>query len=276
MLQKSQPKRPGRGDGARTPPLERYIRALEAVAATPNGLTLGDLAERCQLPAGTAHRLVNVLLDLELLKNSAQNQRVFVVAERLQRLVHGGTAKGYLKIAVQPVLDRLATRLENTCFLARLSGHAVESIAWAVPTGGSMRGLLLPEQVMPPHASASAKAILAFQRPALIEEALSGDLPKLSEATLTKVDQVRAEYDKVRRQGYATCWGEMELGLAAVACPLAVPELGVIYSVATSGLMERIKRRETIETVEILQEVTHELAGVLAAAHAAGREADRR
>lgn len=253
------------GEGKK-PPLDRYIRALEAVAAAPNGLTLTEIATRCRLPSGTAHRIVNVLLGVELITSSRDNPRLLVVGERLHRLVHAGTAKGYLKIAIQPILDKVATSLGNTCFLARLNGHVVESIAWAVPVAGTMRGFLYPEQVMPPHASASAKAILAFQRPALVQEALSAGLPRLTDATLTEVEKIKAEYEQVRRQGYATCWGELEAGLAAIACPIALPELGVVYSVAISGLEERLIAYDLAEVVATLQAAGDELAYVLNAA----------
>ncbi|HWM83952.1 MAG TPA: IclR family transcriptional regulator [Pseudolabrys sp.] len=257
----------------RLSPLDRYVRALEVIAASPHGLMLTDIAERCQFPPGTAHRIVNVLRGADLLCASTQNPRLFVIGERLLRLAHGGTSKGFLNIAVQPVLNRIATQLENTCFLARLNGSSVESIAWAVPAGGSMRGFLFPEKVMPPHASASAKAILAFQRPAVIEEALRGDLSKLASATLTDVEAVKREYEKVRQLGYATCWGELEEGLAAIACPVAVPELGIVYSVAMSGLAQRVRRRKLAEVVAALQKAGQELALVLNGAQQTAREA---
>ncbi len=256
-------------------PLDRYIKALEAVASAPSGLTLTEIATRCRFPAGTAHRIVNVLLNAELLSPSVDNPRLMIVGERLRRLVHGGTAKGYLKITVQPVLDKVATVLGSTCFLARLNGYAVESIAWAVPAAGTMRGFLLPEQMMPAHASASAKAILAFQRQSVIKEALGGVLAKLTDTTIVDRDEIQAEYELVRRRGYATCWGELETGLAAIACPIGLPELGVVYSVAVSGLEERLRSYDIAEVVAKLQAASDELAYVLNEAQLAAQDTDR-
>jgi hypothetical protein len=52
---------------------------------------------------------------------------------------------------------------------------------------------------------------------------------------------------------YATCWDEMEVGLGAIAVPIHLPDIGVIYSLGTAGLIDRLTRRPVTKTVALLR-----------------------
>jgi DNA-binding IclR family transcriptional regulator len=124
-----------------------------------------------------------------------------------------------------------------------------------VPERG-VRVFVVPGEVMPAHAAASAKAIMAFQPPEFVDAVLSAKLEKFTPATKTSPLEIRREYAQVREQNYAVCWDELEVGLAAVACPIELPDAGVIYALGVSGIGERISRRS-------IEAVRDELASVL-------------
>ena len=233
-------------------PLERYFRALESIAISADGLSVSEIAESCDLPVGTAHRLLQNLQRAGLIATSGEKRKDYQLGERLLRLLHAGSDGAWLAIAVQPILDELANRFDDTCYLARLAGHEVISVAWAAPSNG-LRGYVVPGYTMAPHVAASAKAILAFQSEELIEKALAGPLPKLTANTKTDRKSIDREYARVRKQDYSTCWNEMEVGMGAIAVPIHFPDAGVIYSVGTAGLIDRLTRRSEEQSVEILR-----------------------
>jgi DNA-binding IclR family transcriptional regulator len=176
--------------------------------------------------------------------------------------VHSGQDSAWLKIAVQPILSAMAEELAETCFLTRLVGSKIVSLAWATP-GHGQTGYVVPGSVMPPHAAASAKAVLAFQPANLQNMALVGPLPQFTQQTKTDKAEIKHEYASIRRRGYATCWNEIEIGLGAVAVPITIPNLGAIYSLAVSGLTERIARRPIDSTVLALRENASALVPIL-------------
>jgi DNA-binding IclR family transcriptional regulator len=65
------------------------------------------------------------------------------------RLLHACSDGAWLSIAVQPILNDLANRLAETCYLARLAGHEIVSTAWATPNSG-LRGYVVPGYKMTP------------------------------------------------------------------------------------------------------------------------------
>lgn len=229
-------------------PLERYVLLLETIGAAREALNLSEISERVDLPVGTAHRLLQNLQKSGLVETASAGRKDYRLGGRLLRLLHAGSDDAWLQVTVQPALDKLANDLAETCFLTQLIGHRVVSIAYAVPTKG-LQGYVVPGHVMPPHAAASAKAILAFQPKAVIDKALAGRLPRLAAKTLTSRAAVEREYAAVRSAGYATCFNEMEMGVGAFAVPIPIPELGVIYSLGASGLIDRLKRQAKSDLV---------------------------
>jgi DNA-binding IclR family transcriptional regulator len=247
---------------AKQKPLERYLTILETIAASRDGLVAADIAGHSGLPAATTHRLLQSLRRTGMVNNEAGRSKSFRIGERLFRLVHSGQDTAWLKIAVQPILVSVAEELAETCFLTRLVGSNIVSLAWAIP-GNGQTGYVVPGSVMPPHAAASAKAVLAFQPADLQNAALAGPLPQLTQETKTGKTEIKREYASVRRLGYATCWNEIEIGLGAIAVPIVVPGLGTIYSLAVSGLAERITRRPIESTVLLLRERASALIPIL-------------
>ncbi len=245
-----------------TPPLERYFRALESIAVSADGLSASDIADCCNLPVPTAHRLLQNLQRSELIASSGGTRKEYRLGERLLRLLHAGSDTGWLSISVQPILDKLADALADTCYLARLVGHEVVSVAWAPPNGG-LRGYVVPGHALAPHVAASGKAILAFQSQDLIDEALAEPLAKLTAKTKTRRKAVDQDYQAVRKNGYATCWDEMEVGMGAIAVPIHLPGVGVMYSLGVAGLIDRLKRRPVSETVEWLRSAAEPIARTL-------------
>ncbi|WP_182915210.1 IclR family transcriptional regulator [Rhodopseudomonas palustris] len=243
-------------------PLERYFKVLESVAISGEGAIVTEIATNCQLPLGTAHRLLQNLLRTGLLTNKEGRRKDYQLGERLLRLLHAGTDSARLAIAVQPILDQLANQFDETCYLARLVGHQVVSVAWAAPNGG-LRGHVVPGHILAPHVAASAKAILAFQSDVLIDRILSEPLPQLTPETKVARGDVERDYAQVRDNQFATCWNEMEVGFGAIAVPIPIPDIGVIYSVGTAGFTERLSRRPVADFVGQLQKAVEPLVRAL-------------
>jgi DNA-binding IclR family transcriptional regulator len=187
----------------------------------------------------------------DLVVGAGGKRKEYRLGGRLLRLLHAGSDEAWLAIAVQPILEKLANEMSETCYLARLNGQEVVSVAWAAPNDG-LRGYVVSGRTLAPHVAASAKAILAFQSEEIIGKALVGPLPKLTPKTKINRKEVEREYKRVRETGFATCWDEMEIGLGAIAIPIHLPDIGVVYSLASAGLIDRLMQRPISETVAML------------------------
>jgi DNA-binding IclR family transcriptional regulator len=96
-------------------------------------------------------------------------------------------------------------------------------------------GYVVPGKHLALHAASSAKAILAFQDPALVRRLLPYPLPALTERSITDIDAFFDELSAIRAGAVAVCNGEDYQGFGGLAYPIHLPEVGVIFSVALTG-----------------------------------------
>lgn len=252
-------------------PLDRYVTMLEAIASSPDA-NLSELAELCRLPFSSAHRVLHTLVGLRLVVPADGKRGEYALGPRLLRLLHSGLDEAWLRIKAQQTIDELADVLDDTCFINKLIGKDVVTVAWAAPDHQA-RGFLVPGITQPLHASASAKAILAYQPIGFIRKVMPERLPKLCTATKTKLSEVIAELQQVRAQGFATCWNEYEPGVGAIACPVLLPDADVIYSVGVTGLMDRMSRQPLAKYTTVIRQAADSIARAIQHRQVGGPEA---
>lgn len=227
-------------DKKKLPPLERYIRILELLSAFPDGLSLTDVSTMVELPKPSVHRLLKTMQELQLVEPARIGTLSYVAGTRLRKLAYMGADTEWMESVVRPYLRELTADVGETAYIAKIEGTTIRSISMEAPDT-PWRGFVVPGREMHPHAAASAKAILAFQDAKTIERALSQPLERLTSHTNTSKEKVMKEYERIRKTGFATCVGEIDEGLAAVAVPIFVRGPEVVFSLGLTGPINRIE-----------------------------------
>ena len=241
--------------------LARYIKVLETLAPSPEGLSLTEIMKATALPRGTVHRLISALFDVGYIATRT-NRKIYVLGPRLLRLLYLGVAPVSVSLLAHPILAELVDRFGETAFLARLNGKTVESLVMEVPDYEG-QSHVQPGRVMPVNAAASAKAIFAFQDRTLLDEVLAEPLVRYTKNTRITEADVREDLAQVQRQGYAICADELDPGVLSYACPIHIEEVGVLYSIGVVGLSERLRQHPPSEIVAALQTRAEAFSGSL-------------
>lgn len=243
--------------------LERQISILEAISASGDGLLQSEIAEVVGLPKATVHRLMAMLVEAGLVVARGRRRKAYVVGPRLTRLLHAEIEMNRLQRLADAPLHALVARFQETAYLARFMGTEVRSIAMAVPER-EWRGHVYPGNTMPFCAVASAKAIFAFQPPEVLARAMKAPLMRFTPFTKTDPEAIHHEFAMVRARGFATCREEIDMGIIAYACPINLPNVGVIYSVGLTGPIGRIDKTPEAEIVAALKKAADQLASRIA------------
>jgi DNA-binding IclR family transcriptional regulator len=253
-------------------PLGRYMSVLELVASFQGALTLADAATILDLPKTTVHRLLKGLERADLIHSGRGRNRAYNVGPRLGRLLHATADEGWITALARPHLQELVETSGETCYLTRLVGRRV-LVAVSVSPEVRWRGYVQPGIEMPPHAAATAKAIMAFQSDAIVEQILSGPLPKFTANTRTDAAWIKSEFAKVHDHNYATCIGEIDEGLAALAVPIKLSDGQVLHALGVTGPLQRIMDKSMPERINVLKLTASKLEGILSlGASIAGRK----
>ncbi|SDY31379.1 IclR family transcriptional regulator [Halobellus clavatus] len=106
---------------------------------------------------------------------------------------------------------------------------------------------------VPLHTQAAGKALLAAMPEPQVEEILDGNLKKMTEKTITDVDQIYSELNQISTDGYAVDWNEQVLGVGFVGCAVNCDDelLGSLcVSCPTGRLKEENYRQSLVQQVQ--------------------------
>jgi IclR family acetate operon transcriptional repressor len=251
-------KEKSRNDG----PLERYFAVLETVVAAGGKVTLTEVANMADLPKPTAHRLLNALTEVDVLEVDQHGRKNFSAGPRLWRILQLGINPSRLLRFGQLVCSELSQQLDETSYLVRYDGKKVESIAQEIAPSGH-RFHVIPGDILPFHAAATSKVILASQTDEVIDAHLSGDLPKFTDFTKTARINIYAELDDVRKNGFAACDREIDDNVMAYAVPVRMMDQPVIYALGVTGPVVRMGQKDAAEYIGPLKVAAERLALLL-------------
>jgi DNA-binding IclR family transcriptional regulator len=236
--------------------LARGLDILELFAGDSPELTQTEISERLGLPVPTVHRLVKLLMERGWLVRD--------VASRRLRLGLGAArllpALRLPDIARDP-LRAMAERSGETVNLATLDGSEV--LYLVSETGSNL--LTLRSHVglrLPVHATALGKCLLA-QLDDQDARRVAGrePYPARTPRTVTSWDKLRAQLERVRRDGVAYSREEYEVGLHSIAVPLAWVDGDGPVAVNVSLPSSRAGRDATAELTRELQAAADRITG---------------
>lgn len=211
--------------------LERLICILEIVGQKGEA-TVAEICAHSDLPKPSAYRLVQDLVGVGLLELVARGR--FTIGSRLKNMTTSDQSDRALLEVIAPTLKLAASDVGAAFFLSRLRGKSVEIIHVETPdTGVSYLHPGLGKR--PLHACSCSKAVAAFSPDLFRTGEMEGRLRAYTEFTLIDVHDLEAEFETIRRRGFAECVEEIERGMCSVAAPLARSGPGATMSIGATG-----------------------------------------
>jgi IclR family transcriptional regulator, KDG regulon repressor len=218
--------------------VERALTILRLFTPQCPELDLAEVSRRVGLPKSTCHRLIQTLVHSGFIVegDGYGRYRLGLAAAQL-----GDAATALLRPseAVRAHMRELNAKFQETIGLTRLHGSKVlvlDRVESPLPFRMDYGiGALLPA-----HSTASGKVLLAFSEHR--DEVLRGQrLEAFTPHTITDRARLRAELQRVRREGYAVDRQESYLGLVCLAVPVHHQVNGVVAALGISGPAARLE-----------------------------------
>lgn len=218
--------------------VDRAITVLEILARS-GGAGVSEVATELKVHKSTAFRLLAALEERGLVEQTQDRGR-YQLGFGILRLASAIPARLDLVQQARPVLDELAATVGETVNLAVLREHYAVNVDQARGTAAVSAQNWVGE-LTPVHATSSGKVLLAHLPDARRAELLDRTgLPRLTAATVTSRSRLEDLLEKVRVDGYAASFEELEVGLNAVAVPVCDHRASVVGAVSVSGPAYRL------------------------------------
>jgi DNA-binding IclR family transcriptional regulator len=228
--------------------VERCFQIIELLSQSPRGLRLSEIGSRLGLNPSTAHHILNTLVPAGYIARDPETK---------------GYALGLRFVEVgQRILDNLDIRRIAHKHLQALHRQCGEAVHLAVLRKRKVvyvdkidarGGLSLATYVgfaTDAHAAAGGKVLLAgLPAESFRSVAAAGPLKAYGRRTITDVDCLATELERVRRQGYAVDDEEYYEGVRCVAAPVhaggrvvaAVSITGSVFTITQERIAGELK-----------------------------------
>lgn len=249
--------------------LSRLLGLFDALAKSPDGLTLADLNVTLESPKSSLLNLLRPLVaDGYLIHESGR----YRLGPAIFRLAAGIMSVWNFSKMLHPFLEELAERCHETVYVGVLDAEqkvityvdvieSAKSVRYAMPIGTSR----------PLYCTAAGRMLLAHAHKAWIEDYLrTTKLEARTPKTTTNKNVLRKELERIRATGISISIGELMRESAGIAAPIFGADRKVIAAMAIGAPSERFEA-ELPALRKMLAEVASRASGVMPSSAAVAR-----
>jgi IclR family pca regulon transcriptional regulator len=209
---------PGGPSGTYIHAFARGLAVIRAFGADAPAMTLSQVAERTGLTRANARR---ILLTLEQLGYVRMNDRRFFLTARILDLGFAYLSSLSLAQIAQPVLEDLASRIQQRCNVAVLDGSDIIYVL-RIATKGEHEAYPMVNigRRFPAYATAMGRVLLGTLAPDALDRVLAGGaVQQLTPHTVTDLARLREIIGEDLRNG----WSFVRQEQAEITCSVGVP-----------------------------------------------------
>jgi len=221
--------------------LQKGLGIIEILAAHPAGLTLSEMADKAGMTRAGARRF---LLTLVAADYAQQNGRRFLLSPRLLSVARVWVQGASLWTYAEPFMREVATRLNESCSAAVLSGEDVVYVA-RVPGRHILSVALHVGTRLPAWCTSMGRVLLSDLPPPQLEAFLaSAKIVRNTEKSITDRKALAALITKAAESGFAIVDEELEIGLRSLAVPIRDRSRRIVAAINISTQSSRFTTAE--------------------------------
>lgn len=241
--------------------LTKGLRLIEALAHSeqPRGIT--ELAAELDFTKSNVHRFLATLQQLGYVhKNDADS--TYELTVKIWELGNHVIGRMDLVKMARPAMTRLADLTGETVHLSVLDDTDVVYVD-KIESEHHIRAHTRVGARAPAYTMATGKAMLAHM-PDDYCERFRPHFKRYTSTTRTTIEELRADVEAARRQGYAAVpHGEWREGIAACACAILGRSGEVAGAIGVSGPDSRIKRKQLKEFAVHIMDAARAISNAL-------------
>ncbi|WP_237154344.1 IclR family transcriptional regulator domain-containing protein [Oryzibacter oryziterrae] len=224
--------------------LARGLKVIECFDDEHERLTIAEVAGLTGLSRAAARRS---LLTLERLGYARSDGRGFCLTPRILRLGYAFLESTALPQLMQPFLEHLSERLNESCSASVRDGDQLVYIARSATRRIVSVGLAVGSR-LPLHCTSMGRVLLSgMPRSDMIALLKAEPLRRLTPHTQIDLDAVVAAVDAARSDGYALVDQELEVGLISLAVPVINSSGEVVAALNAGSQASRMSARDMLD-----------------------------
>ena len=239
--------------------LARGLTVVQAFTQQHQQMTISQLSVKTGLSRAAVRRCLYTLAKLGFA--GTEDGSRYSLRPRMLTLSHSFTASNSLSIAAQPILERLSSTHRESFSVATLDGEDIVYVARTTVSRVMSVDLHIGSR-LPAYCTSMGRILLAHLSPDQLDAYFNNiELIAHTPRTITSEEKLRLILRTVRRNGYALCDQEFEIGLRSLAVPIHAPSGRVVATLNLSGSAPRLSTLDMqTRFISILRSAANELS----------------
>ena len=218
--------------------LARGLVVIQAFTQQAPQMTISQLSVKTGLSRAAVRRCLYTLTKLGFA--GAEDGSRYSLRPRMLSLSHTYTTSNTLSSSAQPILERMSATLRESFSVATLDGEDIVYIARTQVNRVMAVDLHIGSR-LPAYCTSMGRVLLAHLPGEQLEHYLAKvNLVPHTTRTITSVEKLRLALRNIRRNGYAICDQEYEVGLRSLAVPVYSSSGRVVATLNLSGNAPRL------------------------------------
>mgnify|MGYP001003736856 CR=1 FL=1 len=240
--------------------VNRALELLEAIAELGRPVRLKELSERCNLNMATCYHILNTLVKRGwiVINPLTKEYRLGLTVLRFsEAILNDLTINNRLRDYLSELAEKTGTTVnlvmfeEDQAILVDQVRSAQSRTHWIVESIG---------RKIPLHCTAVGKVYLASLSDEGAKTVLARvGMRRFTRRTITSIDDIILELERVRKMGYAVNNEEREEGVRCIAAPLNAQSGRIVAAISLSGSVYQFKEDDINLFTSELVRLTHEL-----------------
>lgn len=243
--------------------LVRGLEIMRAFTRTRPSMTLSDISRATGLPRAAVRRFMLTLVG----EGYAQTDgKYFNLKPKVLELGYAALSSLSFVEVAQPIMARLAFKLEESVFAAMLDDEDVVYVGSAVSPERRVRISVAVGSRAPAHAVSTGRVLLAALNEDQCEEYLAkAALTRFTPNTVTSRARLRKLIKDAGAQGWSIVDQELEIGLRSISVPLRQRNGDVVAALNVACPSSRMTREDM--HARVLPELQAASQNITAALH---------
>lgn len=218
--------------------LARGLIVIQAFTQQSPQMTISQISIKTGLSRAAVRRCLYTLTKLGFA--GAEDGSRYSLRPRMLTLSHTYTASNTLSSAAQPILERMSAALRESFSVATLDGEDIVYIARTTVSRVMAVDLHIGSR-LPAYCTSMGRVLLAWLPSDQLEHYLAKVvLTPHTTRTVNSIEKLRMLLRNIRRNGYAVCDQEYEVGLRSLAVPVYSTSGRVVATINLSGSAPRM------------------------------------
>ena len=233
------------------------IRALEALAKSPEPCGVTEIATSLGYTKSNAHRILKGLVALGYAKPSQEKGR-YEITSRMWEIGYHFFRKLDIPRLCAPYTKKLLDQTGETIVISILEDRDVLFVS-VLESSHAIRAYAGIGQRAPAHCVATGQAQIAWASNNTVE-AIKNNLIALTGSTITMPEIMDRRLSEIRAQGFAISTGEWADNMNAVAAPIRDATGNVVVAIGLSGPADRLDHATCLRHSVPLRDAAREIS----------------